>query len=154
MAPSGKGRGHSSETPQVTEPETRVVLSAWPTCGARSKTPWLRLHIAEPQDVFIPPSTRKLLGDTIKVWVNTKGREILKVDIVKRGIHQFIGTYFGGKLLCNFMIAPWRACLVKAPDVKSQPLLASMPGIKCWRSSKPTTAAPGRLLQDYGPNSA
>ena len=153
---------HPRRPKSRTEPETKggAKRVAYVQGEIQKNRRGFAFLIAEPQDVFIPPEYAEglLSGDTIKVWVNTKGREILKVDIVKRGIHQFIGTYLpqGGKHYVQLRDRTMEELvLVKAPDVK-EPAFASLhAGNKVLAIIETYEPLPrGRLLQDYGPNLA
>lgn len=49
----------------------------------------------KPEDYFIPAhmASKLLTGDSIKAWIDSRSKEVLKLETVKRQIKSFIGTY-------------------------------------------------------------
>ncbi|HRK02355.1 MAG TPA: ribonuclease R, partial [Oligoflexia bacterium] len=54
--------------------------------------------LQEKEDVFIPPelAANLLTGDKIRMRYNPRSREAIGVELVERGLKQFIGTYHAG----------------------------------------------------------
>ncbi|MBI2605671.1 MAG: ribonuclease R [Deltaproteobacteria bacterium] len=51
-----------------------------------------------PADIFIPGefAAKLITGDAVKAWVHPKTKEVLRLEITKRALKQFIGTYGAG----------------------------------------------------------
>ncbi|MEW6055448.1 MAG: ribonuclease R [Bdellovibrionota bacterium] len=54
--------------------------------------------LRKPQDLFIPAhmASPLLTGDVVKAWVDARTKEVSRVEITKRTIKSFIGTYDSG----------------------------------------------------------
>ena len=116
--------------------------------------------LQRPEDIFISEdfASKLLTGDIVKVWLDTRRREVLKLELVRRGVKSFIGTYTSQRhqhfveLRDRTMV---EQVLVDAPS-RQDP---SVRGIKSGHKVmvEVTEYEPklrGKIIQDFGPKLA
>ncbi len=99
-----KGKDHSKNAKKdrgghKVQPGSRAPLQIIEGEVQKNKKGFAFLLQAKTDDVFIPAdfASQLVTGDFVKVWLDPKNQEVLKLEVTRRGIKNFVGVFVAHK---------------------------------------------------------